>query len=81
MKVLIKRHCAAAGQHLNAGETYELPDNVARQLVAMGRATAVTGGDKADEPIQVRDPSIAARDPEIAIGDTGTKTLTSKRRK
>lgn len=75
MKVLIKRDCAAAGQHLTAGKTYNLPDNVARSLVTMGRAIAAGEGDKSDNPVEVRDPSIAARDPQIAIGDVGTKAL------
>jgi hypothetical protein len=38
MKVLIKRTCAAQGQHLEQGGTYELDSLVASDLIRMGRA-------------------------------------------
>lgn len=81
MKVFIKRNCAAGGQHLEAGKTYELPDQVGRALVTMGRATAAGPKDKAEEPIQVRDPQLQSRDPQIAIGDEANKMIAPKRGK
>ena len=41
MKIFIKRSCHGGGRALSAGETYDLPEEVALQLVRMGRATAV----------------------------------------
>ena len=79
MKIFIKRNCAAQGQHLVAGETYDLPESVARSLVTMGRASAVSG-EQADKPIKVRDPQLQSRDPQIAVGDDATATLGKHRK-
>jgi len=38
MKVLIKRTCAAQGQHLEEGSSVELDTAVANYLIRMGRA-------------------------------------------
>ena len=80
MKVKIKRQCTAQGTALVQGETYDLPDHIARALCTMGRAESVGKGEKADEPIAVRDPQLQSRDPQIAIGDVGTESLVAKKR-
>jgi len=38
MKVLIIASCAADGEHLEAGENYELPAALAETLIQLGRA-------------------------------------------
>ena len=38
MKVLISIDCAAQGEFLEAGKTYELDSNVATELIRIGRA-------------------------------------------
>jgi hypothetical protein len=38
MKVLISIDCAAQGEFLEAGKTYELDSNVAAELIRIGRA-------------------------------------------
>jgi hypothetical protein len=38
MKVLISSDCAAQGQYLEAGKSYELDSNVAAELLRIGRA-------------------------------------------
>jgi len=38
MKVLIIASCAADGEHLEAGEDYELPAALAETLIQLGRA-------------------------------------------
>ena len=38
MKVLISIDCAAQGEYLEAGKTYELDSNVAAELIRIGRA-------------------------------------------
>ena len=43
MKVLIKRTCAAQGQHIEQGSTYELDSLVASDLIRMGRAVEALG--------------------------------------
>lgn len=40
MKVLITRTCAAQGQHLEEGSSYELDTAVANDLIRIGRAVA-----------------------------------------
>ena len=47
MKVLIKRTCAAQGQHLEEGGTYEVDSDVAIQLIRMGRAVVAPAEVKA----------------------------------
>jgi hypothetical protein len=38
MKVLIENDCAARGQYLEAGKVYELDNDVAAELLRIGRA-------------------------------------------
>ena len=47
MKVLIKRTCAAQGQHLEEGTSYELDTSVANDLIRMGRAVVAPAEVKA----------------------------------
>tara|TARA_R100000808_G_C2014325_1_gene65470 strand:- start:27 stop:236 length:210 start_codon:yes stop_codon:yes gene_type:complete len=39
MKVLISKTCSADGQHLENGQTYEVSDSAAKDLIKFGRAT------------------------------------------
>jgi len=39
MKVLIAKTCSADGQHLENGQTYEVSDSAAKDLIKFGRAT------------------------------------------
>lgn len=69
MKVRILRTCAALGEHREAGQVYDFPDKIARELIALRRAVAL------EQQIEVRDP-------QIAIGDAAEQpfTRTSKRK-
>ena len=39
MKVLISKTCSADGQHLENGQTYEVSDSAAKDLIKFSRAT------------------------------------------
>ena len=38
MKVLITKTCSADGQHLESGQTFDVSDKAAKQLIALGSA-------------------------------------------
>ena len=60
MKIRMIRDCAARGQHLEAGSIQDLPDEVANQLVVMGRAARLGLETKSADPVvQTRDPLVA----------------------
>lgn len=47
MRIKITRDCAINGEHTPAGETVDLPENSALDLINMGKATPIGKVDKA----------------------------------
>jgi hypothetical protein len=62
MKVLIQSDCAARGEYLEAGKVYQLDNDVAAELLRMGRAV--------EAPAEEPKPKVARKPkPEASDGD------------
>lgn len=60
MKILLKRNCAAEGQHLEVGKVYDLPEAVALELLRIGRAVEAQAEEA--KPKATRKPKAEAAD-------------------
>ena len=44
MKIKIKQSCGVKGAHVEAGASIDVEDNIAHDLISMGKAEKHTGG-------------------------------------